>query len=258
MVLKLIKHEIKFLGKYLMLIWAGLILMIVSQRILTNYINSDNYILRVFAMNSAPLLMLSLFALYMVTYVVIIIRFYKSMFTGEGYLTFTLPVKTGQLVFSKLITGVLFMLVPSAVMVLVMFSYFTNYEIWTVAVDIAKAFYRVGLETPLLLIWGLMLLVGMFAMFTELYLGMSLGQMANRNKIIYSILSVFGIRMVKQVVNGIIFVTMAILTSNGLQMVEDTGMIYLFSITALIVVTMSTIVEWILTVYICKNKLNLE
>ena len=44
---------------------------------------------------------LPLFGLLIVTQVLIAIRFYKTMTSQEAYLTFTLPAKTGQLLFAK-------------------------------------------------------------------------------------------------------------------------------------------------------------
>ena len=48
----------------------------------------------------------SLFAFAILSEFIILVRFYKNFFTDEGYLTFTLPVKTGSLINSKLIMSV--------------------------------------------------------------------------------------------------------------------------------------------------------
>ena len=48
----------------------------------------------------------SLFAFMILSEIIILVRFYKNFFTDEGYLTFTLPVKTGSLISSKLIMSV--------------------------------------------------------------------------------------------------------------------------------------------------------
>ncbi len=45
--------------------------------------------------------------------VMIFIRFYKNLFTDEGYLTFTLPVKRASILNSKLISAVLFTIATS-------------------------------------------------------------------------------------------------------------------------------------------------
>ena len=47
-----------------------------------------------------------LFTFMILSEIIILIRFYKNFFTDEGYLTFTLPVKTGSLINSKLIMSV--------------------------------------------------------------------------------------------------------------------------------------------------------
>jgi hypothetical protein len=48
----------------------------------------------------------------------LIIRFYRSFFTDEGYLYHTLPVKTWQLILSKLLVNVLLSLLGLAIVVL--------------------------------------------------------------------------------------------------------------------------------------------
>ncbi len=50
-----------------------------------------------------------------VTLVVIVINFYKSMFSPQGYLTFTLPFKNTVHLYSKLITGIIMLLLVIAV-----------------------------------------------------------------------------------------------------------------------------------------------
>ncbi len=48
---------------------------------------------------------ISLFAFALLTNILIYIRYYKNLFTDEGYLTFTLPLKRSQVLNSKLISG---------------------------------------------------------------------------------------------------------------------------------------------------------
>lgn len=50
-----------------------------------------------------------------IAFVMIIARFYSNLFTDEGYLTFTLPVKTGTIYDAKLLAGGLWMVITSAV-----------------------------------------------------------------------------------------------------------------------------------------------
>ena len=49
-----------------------------------------------------------------VMFIIILVNFYSSLITDEGYLTFTLPVKTGSLLFSKFLNGAFWNLAMAA------------------------------------------------------------------------------------------------------------------------------------------------
>ena len=59
----------------------------------------------IFATIGLVLIVLSFFAFAIMTALLVYIRFFKHLFSDEGYLTFTLPVKRNQLIASKLIVG---------------------------------------------------------------------------------------------------------------------------------------------------------
>ncbi len=59
--------------------------------------------------------MLGIFAATIATIAVIIHRYYKNLFTDEGYLTLTLPATANQIVLSKVLSGLLCLLVDMLV-----------------------------------------------------------------------------------------------------------------------------------------------
>ena len=59
----------------------------------------------IFATIGMVLVVLSIIAFIIFSGLLVYIRFYKHLFTDEGYLTFTLPVKRHQILSSKLISG---------------------------------------------------------------------------------------------------------------------------------------------------------
>ena len=59
----------------------------------------------VFATIGLVITVLSFAAFVIMTVLLVYIRFYKHLFSDEGYLTFTLPVKRNQLLNSKLVSG---------------------------------------------------------------------------------------------------------------------------------------------------------
>lgn len=102
---KLLKHEWKSVSKVLAVLNLVLILMTVIGCCVLN----TNIFNNVEAIPLAVVLIifyaLSLSTLAIVTFIYLYIRFYKNLFTAEGYLMHTLPVSPTQLFHSKLIVG---------------------------------------------------------------------------------------------------------------------------------------------------------
>jgi hypothetical protein len=96
---KLIKHEWKAVGKILAIVHLALILMAIVGKIM----------LSIQVLSEAGLLWRMLLLIYVFsviavgvgTHIYLAIRFYKNMYTDEGYLSFTLPVKSWQHIFFK-------------------------------------------------------------------------------------------------------------------------------------------------------------
>lgn len=63
----------------------------------------------------------AIFAYTVVVWILLLHRFYTNMYTDEGYLTFTLPVKPKLLIISKLITAVIWSLISLLVVLLSVF-----------------------------------------------------------------------------------------------------------------------------------------
>ena len=259
MVLKLIKHEFKYLGRYLLLIWTGLLLMIVSQRFLIELGDSDIMLLEIAAGMAVPVLIFSLIAMHLVTFVVVILRFYQNMFTGEGYLTFTLPVKIWQIIFSKLLVGFVIMLVPLAVTIAVGLSFLNISQFTEIVIEGIRYYLQSGYSLTTLVLIGLTMLIGMIIQIVDFYLAMSFGQLANRNKVVFSIISYIGIYTVKQLVSTVLMA--GLFMSGYLESLNDKflpGTINGLMGLTLLMTTALLVLEWLLVNYLCKNKLNLE
>lgn len=133
------------------------------------------------------------------TVVVIIQRFYKGLLRQEGYLMFTLPVKTWMLAFSKACVSMVMALISMAVGFLSLGLLFPT-EIFPLLLSCPRLF--AGLFTEALsqdtagtLHLSLFLLellaamiAGAFGSLYHLYLSMSLGQLSKNHKIVFSVL----------------------------------------------------------------------
>ena len=77
--------------------------------------NQTGFLIRAISTLVSFVFSLSLIAAVVTTVVLMILRFYRNLMTDEGYLMFTLPVSTTELIFSKLIVSVVWFLGTFAV-----------------------------------------------------------------------------------------------------------------------------------------------
>ena len=108
MLKKLLKYDFNAIFKYwwigalttfiLAFIGAGCGSVLESPKDLPESVN-------IFATIGLVLIVLSFVAFAIMTALLVYIRFYKHLFSDEGYLTFTLPVKRNQILASKLLSG---------------------------------------------------------------------------------------------------------------------------------------------------------
>ena len=63
----------------------------------------------------AVVMVLAIIAACFLVFFIICAHFYRNLMTDEGYLTFTLPVKTSEILWSKLITAMLWTIISVVV-----------------------------------------------------------------------------------------------------------------------------------------------
>lgn len=103
MFLKLFKHELKATGKVQGILAASALAVSVLGALLlyTMYSKAEGVVvLQVMGVLMLPVLILTLVAYSVASNILLYYRFYKNKFTDEGYLTFTLPVTTNQIIWS--------------------------------------------------------------------------------------------------------------------------------------------------------------
>lgn len=109
MLKKLLKHDLKAIFKFWWIAAIISVIIAVAGGFAQSVINSERELpeaVMIMASMLTVFVYLSLLVFFLLTMVLIFIRFYKNFFTDEGYLTFTLPVTRRELLNSKLISGV--------------------------------------------------------------------------------------------------------------------------------------------------------
>lgn len=111
MLKKLLKYEIKATARFFLPLYAALLVFSLINRLLNPFgliASSNNFnlqvIISILSITAYFALMIGTLAM---TVIIMIQRFYKNLLGDEGYLMFTLPIKTWQHVISKLLVAMM-------------------------------------------------------------------------------------------------------------------------------------------------------
>jgi len=223
-------------------------------------IDTDNTALHIFSGVLFPTGIIVAIVACILVFVLPILHFYRNLMTGEGYLSFTLPVTTYQLVLSKLIVGAattLFNMAFTIGAILLLISSQVELELLSLKEMLFPGVDNVTLIICLVLIT---IIVAVVAQQMYFFLAIALGQMLCKNKIAGSALGYVIIYMANQAVNLVLllFLTLHI----GFKEVETfmsdgRGITLILSAVAVEYVILG-IAAYILSCRILKNRLNLS
>ncbi len=266
MVKKLLKHEIVYYIRTLLLFWPWVLLTGIMAR-LVNHFYDDSTVMRIALASSTILLVLSVFALMLYSFFAGVVRFYKNLYSSEGYLTFSLPVTNLQHIFVKLLSSVAVLLV-SGLVVLVTLSIAYSWEpfrvIWHTLEELFRLFPPVHLIFYLLEITGL-LLVGMISVPLLFYACISVGQLAKKNRILLAIGAYYIHDVILRILGTVLVILLSVLAQAEFVQTLlrwflenlDLG-IHLLLLGSLLIVSGFAAVYFFITYYIMNRKLNLE
>lgn len=267
MVSKILKREFLYYGKSLLLFEGILLCMAILGRVLTSFEPNDT-VMEMLQVSLILITFFGCFACIIMAFVMILTRFYKNLFTAEGYLMFTLPVTEAQHIFAKLIAAVLAMLsacVTAVAYFLILFSRDNMLqELWwelSYAFDIAFIevgwhFYAYILEVILLVI------IAMLSVFLFYYMCIALGQVLKiKNRILGAVLVYFAFNVAGQIVSPIftdVFMNVYIENIDTWMTLHPIESIHVGLIAMIVWYALTAAVYFLVTHYIMRHKLNLE
>ncbi len=176
----------------------------------------------------AILYFLSIFAVYIVTYVYNALHFNKTMFSAQGYLTHTLPVKPLTTLHVKITVSAIWILITTGLMIVSMFGLAASLispAMWAEAfVDmkwedidiIMRSVYGMGIgEFALYMIISCIL--GSFYSMLMVSASCSIGQLFNQNKTAFSIVAGVIFYFITQIIGSIYSVANLITVEDSLS-----------------------------------------
>jgi len=266
MVGKLLKHEILF---YCRILWpVGIALLGVGfcGRILQQFEN-DSEIFSLLMMLSAMLFVLVTGAAFLLTTVASVVRFYKNLFTSEGYLSLTLPITSAQHIFVKLLAATLSFLATTIVVVLATMI-FSAGDAFQEVINVASYLFgiwgkQIGAQLPFYVIEvALLLLLSVVGNYLVCYVCMALGQLVRKYRIVVAIAIYFGYYMIGQFLSSMLSIIPSIMMMDESmqKFVEENAVLLLhlsFGI-PLVLTAGFAVICFVVTNTIIRNKLNLE
>jgi hypothetical protein len=182
--------------------------------------------------------------------------------TDEGYLMFTLPVKSHQLINSKLLASILWTVASIIAVVASLFGVFATSESWGMFQDGFKLVMAEmeaelgGLSAILIIELILMVIFSIINGILEIYASIAIGQLFNGHKIVGSFAAYIGITTAIQIIVTAFLFIAGLIFKQTITDVEAIPQL-VFPITIIFLIIFNVIFYWIIN-YIFNRKLNLE
>ena len=272
MLVKLMKYELKACGRTFLPLYLAILLMSIIVGFSIN--------MEIFQVSGVAMIVLfGLFvALGVLTIMITIQRFRKNLLDDEGYLMFTLPVTSKELIFSKYSVAFIYTILSSVVsllsfIIIILIPNIKNFSLDDLLYDISMLSSEF-LSVKDILIYTTLLTFTLYTIFIlTLYLSVSMGQLPvfNKYRNIVSFVSFFVINIILGKVSELLsiifknsvgdsFMNTYISDSNNLHVLLSgfNDMVYPFLICDIVIHVIFAIILFFGTTYILDKKLNLE
>jgi len=273
MVKKLFKHEFKAWLRVLPLFWLAMLGVAVAGRVVQFFETETVYYYLVFG--SAMLAFAgAAFVLLGAPTVFDVYRFYRNLFTGEGYLSFTLPVSPTQHLLVKLLTAACFQLMTLAVVLLsslVLIAGDVLIEVLKAAAYLWKELIPQIPEDVIphligyVVEYGALILVSVLGSSLMYYSCICIGQLARKNRVLLAVGVFFGYQIITQILSTGVSLLFMVLSASGVmeKLVElmDQHPFATYHVIlggTLLLAALFAVLYWIICHRIMSKRLNLE
>ncbi len=270
MVRKLFKHEFAALLRILLIVDAIVLGVGVLARVLLCFEQDTTLFGIVYAMTLIALIIV-LVGGPAAAFVLSIVRFYKNMYSGEGYLTFTLPVTAEQHLWVKVATAIAVELLAFLVSVASFLIAFSG----EVTAEICKAFGELFQEIFLkvdkthlalyLLEFAVLILVELFYGHFVYYACISLGQTVRKNRVLCAVAFYFAYYILMQMASTALVIILGVASTTGV--VEEIGRflvaypyasVHIFLVGMIVLSSFLALAFFSISRFVMRKKLNLE
>ena len=269
MVKKLFKHEFLSYARVMGLVYGILLTVAVATKLIYTF-DSDTLAYQIIKVFTNLIYWGGVAFAIGFSFAMGIIRFYRNLFTAEGYLSFTLPVTAGQHIVVKAVTAVtmnaITLIVVALSFVIVMLGDALTEFCTGMGVFLEQMYGQLGADGVFFTIEAVIALVVFSFTGILLYYGcISIGQMAKKNRILAAVGVYFAYYILTQIVSTIITVVIATTASSYEVMpllnwiaLHPMETIHIAFCVSIVLGVIFLLVEYLIIRYIMTKKLNLE
>ena len=257
---KLLKYDFRAMWKQFSMIWLAALVIALINRFTLPFnrqggLGTENELLAVITISVFIGVMCAMFVVAMVF---VLTRFYRGLLGDEGYLMHTLPVKTWQLVFSKLVCAIVVTVVNVLVSFLAMFLMMPINWIEVFDMELWKRLVQGMLRQPDALLYlaefFLLCVVALSLMVTMVYLSMAIGHLFHRRRVLMSVVAFFALDIVGNLLISL-FGELGIMEILDAMVLWSSHGGFWVGITLLL---LPAVLMFFATSYLLKHHLNLE
>lgn len=215
---KLLKYEFRSTARVFLPMYAILIGFAILNRFtiagMENALFSDNDFLEFISGTAIFGYIMVIFSVLIITFVIIVQRFYKNLTGDEGYLMHTLPVSTHKLIQAKIITAFVWQMASAVTIILSVFIlllqpwFLRDFAMfWHEFMQaLGELFAMIGWGSAvanIVTILAAMVISGVTSILM-IYASISIGHTFKKHRIMGSVVSYIGLMMIGQVIIGLV------------------------------------------------------
>lgn len=258
---KIIKYDLKSLSRFLIVIHAIMLLFAIVGRFFVtspaNW-NDENFILIFSILAFFILVTITSFA----TSIIIAVHFYKDLFSKHGYLSWTLPVSSGQHLAAKTIAALIWTLIDYLIVVASLFIFFAVpslaqkglLEEFSQEFGTSFVFYIIMISA--------LAIIGSFCGVLTIYFSIVVGQLFSNHRVLGAIVVYFAVSTITELIMLVVMFTGSSNSFNYMISNEEAA----FTVTHLNPMLVTTaisslctsIILYLISYFIMKKRLNLN
>ncbi|MCW3490687.1 hypothetical protein [Dethiobacter alkaliphilus] len=261
MLSKLLKYELKATARIFLPLYLVLFSFAFINRIITSFSPQQPQTPQVISMIIYVSILVGMFV---VTFVMMLQRFYKNLLSEEGYLMFTLPTKTWNHIISKLLVAMMWIIASGiAAMISILIISATRPAITEFLRVISEIPAEVFTASSVLFMFEMML-IGLASLASGvliIYASIAIGHLFNQHRIIASVGAFIALSTITQILVALLAVVFrfSININNSFETFQAVEpMIHIVMWVIILTTALPALGYFLITNYILSNRLNLE